>query len=237
MSALLKWVVPVTRREGVEREPFLEFWRCIHAAHVANFAQPLKYCVTFFDRPASIGVAPSEEAMTAMRYDGLAELWFRDFDHFNDAFGEHRGGLPTIDGFQELIEPMADALFATEHVHVDAPTHDDALKWVGFVKRRADVPREALFAAWRDEHSPRIADAIARSNGACTRYTTSHADRTEQEGTWDGIASLWYVDAAAAANGLPPAEQPDDPFPRLIDAEAALLLQGRELTIVDQLIS
>ncbi len=232
---MLKWIVPVTRREGVERESFFEFWRCIHAAHIANLAQPVKYFVTFFNSSASLGGAPPADAMP---YDGLAELWFRDFDHFNGAFGEHRGRLPTIDGFQELIEPTTDSMFATEHVYIDTPTGDDAVKWVAFVKRGSSVSRDALFSAWRDGRSPRVARSIGRSGGACSRYTTSHADLAAQDGpgaedgTWDGIASLWYADAAAAAKGLPPSDEPGDPFPPLIDAAATVLLQGREIAIV-----
>ncbi len=226
---MLKWIIPVARREGVDLESFREFWRCIHAPHVANLARPVKYCVTFFDSPASLGGSPPAEDL---RYDGLAELWFRDFDHFNDAFGEHRGNLRTIDGFQDLIEPTSEAMFTTEHTHVDAPTNEDALKWVGFVRRGDGVTRDELFAAWRDGHSPRVANTIARSQGACIGYTTSHADQGGPDGQWDGIASLWYTDADAAAQGLPPSDEPGDPFPALIDAGATVLLQGREITVV-----
>ncbi len=226
---MLKWIVPVTRKAGVERERFVEFWRAIHAPHVANLAKPERYCITFFESAGSLGGPPASDHMP---YDGLAELWFRDFQHFNDAFGEHRGALRGLDGFGDLIEPTADALFTTENIIVEAEPPADACKWVAFVKRGDGVSRDALFAAWSDGHSPRVANTIARAAGRCLRYTTSHANQGAEGGLWDGIASLWYTDADAAVNGLPPSNEPGDPFPPLIDAPATVILQGREITVV-----
>ena len=225
---MLKWIVPVTRKDGVERESFVEFWRAVHAPHVANLAQPVRYCVTIFDSAGSLGGAPAADEM---RYDGVAELTFRDFDHFSAAFHESKGALRTIDGFADLTEPQSDGLFTTERGYVDEPTADEAVKWIAFVKRGKGVSREDLFSAWRFGHSPRVADAIGRSGGSCTRYTVSHADQGVEGGPWDGIASLWFSDADASAAGLP-ATEPGDPFPSLIDAAATVILQGREYVIV-----
>ena len=107
---MLKWIVPVARRPEVERERLLEFWRCIHAPHVANFAKPERYRVTFFDSPASLGGMPAAEEM---EYDGMAELWFRDWDHFNDKMA-NAGPIGVLDGFGDLIEPTSDGFFTTE---------------------------------------------------------------------------------------------------------------------------
>ncbi len=79
--------------------------------------------------------------------------------------------------------------------------------------------------------------SIAQTDGACFKYTTSHANQHAdggRESRWDGIASLWYTDEAAARAGTPPSQQeaPPDPFPALINPTATVLLQGRELTIV-----
>ena len=228
MVEMLKWIVPVTRKPEMEREQFNEFWRCIHAPHVANLAKPERYCITLFERTASLGGTPPAEEMA---YDGMAELWFRDLDHFNEAFGEQRGGLRGIDGFGELIEPASDALLTTENVIVDGAVDSELVKWVAFVKMRTGVERGELFSAWSEGHSPRVAESIAKTDGACIRYTTSHANRGV-DSTWDGIASLWYRDEAAAEAGIPPSERPGDPFPPLIDAAGTVILQGREITVV-----
>lgn len=223
---MLKWIVPVTKRPEVERERLIEFWCCVHAPHVANLARPERYCITFFERAASLGGQRAE----AMPYDGLAELTFRDQGHFEQAFGEARGALRGLDGFGELIQPTSDALFTTEHVIVDGVDGGELTKWVAFVKAKEGVAREELFAAWGGEHSPRVAGSIAKAGGACTRYTTSHADQGA-ESRWDGIASLWYVSDGAADAGLPPGE-PGDPFPGLIAPSETVVLQGSEITIV-----
>ena len=226
---MLKWIVPVSRKEGVDRDSFFEFWRCIHAPHVANLAKPLRYCVTLFDSPGSLGGPPSTDEMP---YDGMAELWFRDFEHVNQAFGEERGGLRVIDGFSDLIEPTTDGMFTTENIIVDSEPPGDACKWVAFVKKGDGVSRDDLFTAWNEGHSPRVANTIARANGRCLRYTTSHANQGGEVGPWDGIASLWYTDAEAALKALPPSDEPGDPFPPLIDAAATVILQGREIVVV-----
>ncbi len=226
---MLKWIVPVTKREGVDRDTFHEFWRCIHAPHVANLAKPLRYSVTLFDGPGSLGGPPATDEMP---YDGVAELWFRDFEHFNEAFGEQRGALRGIDGFGDLIEPTSDGMFTTEHVIVDAEPSADACKWVAFVKKGEGVTRDQLFAAWSDSHSPRVANTIARADGRCLRYTTSHANQGDGDGRWDGVAELWYTDSEAARKGLPASNEPGDPFPPLIDGAATVILQGRETVVV-----
>lgn len=226
---MLKWIVPVTKKEGVDRDTFYEFWQCIHAPHVANLAKPVRYCVTFFDSPGSLGGPPATDEMP---YDGVAELWFRDFEHFNEAFGEHRGALRTIDGFGDLIEPTSDGMFTTENIIVDSEPSPDACKWVAFVKKGDGVTREQLFTAWSDGHSPRVANTIARAGGRCLRYTTSHANQGAEAGPWDGVAELWYTNAEAAIQGLPTSDEPGDPFPPLIDAAATVILQGREIVVV-----
>ena len=226
---MLKWIVPVTKKEGVDTDTLREFWRCIHAPHVANLAKPLRYCVTFFESPGSLGGPPPTDEMP---YDGVAELWFRDFEHFNEAFGEQHGALRGIDGFGDLIEPTTDGMFTTENIIVDSEPSADACKWVAFVKKGEGVSREELFAAWTDGHSPRVANTIARADGRCLRYTTSHANQGADGGPWDGVAELWYTDAEAATRGLPTSDEPGDPFPPLIDARATVILHGLEIVVV-----
>ena len=225
---MLKWIVPVARKDSVDRESFFEFWRAIHAPHVANRAQPLRYCITFFDSVGSLG---GEPATSELEYDGLAEIWLRDFDHFHEAFGEAQEGLRQIDGFADLIQPTTDGLFTTENIIIEPPSDADAIKWVAFVKMRGEVSRDELFTAWNEGHSPRVAESIARTDGGCIGYTTSHANQG-MDSRWDGIASLWYRDQAAARAGVPPSDRPGDPFPPLIEPGDTVILQGREIVVV-----
>lgn len=225
---MLKWIVPVKRQEGVELESFFEFWRAVHAPHVANRYKPLRYCVTFFDQAGTLGGEPPTNDLV---YDGVAELWFRDFDHYNAESGEELAGLRNIDGFSDLIEPTTDGLFTTENIIIEPPSGVDAVKWVAFVKMRGEVSREELFTAWNEGHSPRVAESIAKTNGGCMGYTTSHANQGV-DSRWDGIASLWYRDEAASRAGVPPSDRPGDPFPPLIDPSDTVILQGKEIVVV-----
>lgn len=228
---MLKAIFPLNRCPETDLDAFREFWRAVHAPHVVNVMRPERYCVTYFDAPASLG---GVEAAHDLVYDGMAELWFRDWDHFRDATESERArSLNDVDGFSEWIEPITDAMFTTENMIVDGATPESHCKWVAFVQKREGVSREELFAAWNDEHSPRVKLSIAMTDGACFKYTTSHANQG-RESRWDGIASLWYTDAAAARAGTPTREQegPPDPFPALIDPAATVLLQGQEITIV-----
>ena len=196
---MLKWIVPVKRQEGVELESFFEFWRAVHAPHVANRYKPLRYCVTFFDQAGTLGGEPPTNDLV---YDGVAELWFRDFDHYNAESSEELAGLRNIDGFSDLIEPTTDGLFTTENIIIEPPSGVDAVKWVAFVKMRGEVSREELFTAWNEGHSPRVAESIAKTNGGCMGYTTSHANQGV-DSRWDGIASLWYRDEARLTGRRP----------------------------------
>ena len=228
---MLKAIFPLNRRPETDLHAFREFWRAVHAPHVVNAMRPERYCITYFDSPATLG---GVEASHDLVYDGMAELWFRDWDHFRDATESERAkALNNVDGFGEWIEPITDLMFTTENLIVDSPVPDEHCKWVAFVQKKDEVSRDELFAAWNDEHSPRVKLSIAVTEGACFKYTTSHANHG-QDGRWDGIASLWYADAAAARAGTPSSQQegPPDPFPGLIDAAATVLLQGREITVV-----
>ena len=232
---MLKAIFPLNRRPETDLDAFREFWRAVHAPHVVNLMRPERYCVTYFDAPASLG---GVEAAHDLVYDGMAELWFRDWDHFRDATESERArSLNNVDGFSDWIEPITDSFFTTENMILDGPVPEAHVKWVAFVQKKDGVSRDELFAAWNDEHSPRVKLSIAQTDGACFKYTTSHANQHadgDRESRWDGIASLWYTDAAAARAGTPPSQQegPPDPFPALINPAATVLLQGRELTIV-----
>ncbi len=228
---MLKMIAPVTRRPETDRDRFLEFWRAVHAPHVANMMRPERYCITFFEQAAALG---GGEPSHGLVYDGMAELWFRGWDHFREATESERAKpLAGVDGFGDWIEPLSDTMFTSENMIVDGAVPAEHRKWVAFVTKRDGVSRDALFAAWNDEHSPRVSLSIAAAGGACFRYTTSHADQGRGS-RWDGIASLWYTDAAAARAGLPasPQEGPPDPFPALIDAAATVILEGCEFAVV-----
>jgi len=60
-----------------------------------------------------------------------------------------------------------------------------------FLKRRPELDRPAFFRWWLDEHRP-----LAAKLPGLRRYVISHAV-DEEDGAFDGVAELWFDDAAA----------------------------------------
>lgn len=215
---MIKSIAGVRRRDGVTREQLRERWEHTHAPFVVEHANPAHYRVTFFD-----GTADDAPA----RYDGLAELWFRDRAHRDAWFaGPTRG----TDGFGEFTDGAGGfRMITSEHVIVDGDVSRADEKVVYLLKRRADVPPERFFALWLDIHAPNVRAGVERTDG-CLRYVISHADLGEP-GDFDGVAEIWWRDAAARQRGLQGVEA--DGFGDLIDAEATVVLLGHEFTVVD----
>ena len=53
--AMLKAIFPLNRRPETDLHAFREFWRAVHAPHVVNAMRPERYCITYFDSPATLG--------------------------------------------------------------------------------------------------------------------------------------------------------------------------------------
>lgn len=65
-----------------------------------------------------------------------------------------------------------------------------------FLKRRTDLDRPAFFAWWLNDHRP-----LVEKIPGLKRYTISlQADG--EDGAFDGVAELWFDDAAAAERGF-----------------------------------
>lgn len=66
------------------------------------------------------------------------------------------------------------------------------LRQLYFLKRRSGLDRPAFFRWWLDQHRP-----IAQELPGLRRYVISHAV-DDADGDFDGVAELWFDDAAAA---------------------------------------
>lgn len=79
------------------------------------------------------------------------------------------------------------------------------IKLVYCIVRRADVPAEAFYRYWLEEHGPKV-KAVADAIGAC-RYVQSHTTLPEANAAlkasrgladgYDGITEVWFEDDAA----------------------------------------
>ncbi len=215
----MKWIVPVKRRLGVSRDELFDKWEHLHAPHVRDFAKPEQYRVTFFEAPPADSDPP---------FDGMTELWFRDWQHWARTFGDDAPAERDADGFGQFIAPREFQLFTTEQVIVAGDVSRAHLKQVAFIRRRREVPLQQLLHAWRETHAPNVAAGIARTPG-CLRYAISQADRG-REGRMDGIAELWWADADALSAGLQGVEP--DGFGDLLLADATIRLTGHEFVVV-----
>lgn len=220
---MIKWMVGLGHREGVSREQLFEKWEHVHIPHVVGFAKPAAYRVTFFEPNVDVGFGdPGDDV------DGLAELWFRDWDHFHNTYGDNASPEVGADGFNQYADLRKGfQLFTTETVAVEAETTREQSKLVFFVRRGAGIEQGDLFRHWLDVHMPNVAQAM-RSTPGTGRYTVSLAD-LGRDGPYDGVAEL-YLDkpdaVLADVKGIKP-----DGFQELTES-GMLALRGHEIRAV-----
>ncbi len=208
---MLKFAVPVRRRAGVTHEELAEHWLGPHRRGVAEYMRPDHYRVTIFDQ------------REGTPYDGMATLWFEDAERGRHVLGRGAPEPVRRDGFVELVETPFEQLECVEHVVVEGPRPEGALKLVGLVRRRPEVAPDTLYREWLEVHAPNVAGALEATAGA-HRYAISFATEGRREPAYAGLAELWYDDAAASrAHAEKLAE---DGFERFADTVAMLV--GRE---------
>jgi uncharacterized protein (TIGR02118 family) len=176
------------RRAGMPVEEFQAYWRARHPDVVTKLPGVRRY-VQSHTRAAAY---QSGEPL----YDGIAEVWFQ-----NTAAMHALRGTPELEAVQadeaRFIDRSAMGLIiADDHVIKDDPTPAGAAKGVGFARRKAGMTVEAFQRHWREVHGP----LGARVPGL-RRYVQSHTrlsgyGRGHDPG-WDGVALIWFDDAAA----------------------------------------
>ena len=216
---MFKILATVIRRAAVSHDELVRVWETVHAPHVVRIAKPERYRITFFDQ---------SEAGDDPGLDGMAELWFRDEQHYDTTIG--RNAPPEImdDRFSDYADiTKGNWLTVTEHLNVDGPTSRATTKFTFFVKRRAGVARAELDRHWLETHVPNVAAAVERTPGA-RRYTVNLVDPAKER-RYDGIAQLWLDGDAPGAPELVGLEP--DGFRDLV--QTPLMARGHEIRIVE----
>jgi uncharacterized protein (TIGR02118 family) len=97
----------LTRKPGMEIAAFQSYWRTIHGPLAAKIPQACRY-VQCHSRPSGYadGLAP--------RYDGIAEMWFDDFDAIRASGNTEEYEAVRADEPNFLAVPFP-RIFATEH--------------------------------------------------------------------------------------------------------------------------
>ena len=220
---MFKILATVIRRAAVSHDELVRVWETVHAPHVVKIAKPERYRITFFDQPGA-----DAESGQAPGLDGMAELWFRDRQHYDTTIG--RNAPPEImdDRFSDYADiTKGNWLAVTEHLNVDGPTSRATTKFTFFVKRRAGVERAELDRHWLETHVPNVAAAVERTPEA-RRYTVNLVDPAKER-RYDGIAQLWLDGDHSSVPELVGLEP--DGFTDLV--QTPLMSRGHEIRIVD----
>lgn len=216
---MLKVIATVIRHANISHDELVKVWENVHAPHVVKMAQPLRYRITFFDPQQT----PDDPGL-----DGMAELWFRDKQHFDTTIGKNAPPEIMADRFDEYADfTKGHWLTVSEHLNVDGPTTRETTKLVYFVKRRPEIERAALDKYWLETHIPNVAVALRRTPTA-RRYTVNLVDPA-RERVYDGIAQIWMEGKDPSFADVTSYEP--DQFGELI--QPMLIARGHEIRIVD----
>ena len=209
---MIKMAFFVKRAPGVSHQQLCDHWLDVHAPGVRDHMGARHYSVTHFKQRDDTS------------YDGLAELWYDDA-----ATGRavHSDPPPAVagDGFIALTGDFV-RLDCAEHVIVDGPRPEGAVKMVYPVAFRPGVDHDEARAYWLDVHAPLVAASVEATAGAHRYVVTQQID--SGRGPWAGFAELWY-DSLDALRAQGAALQPDE-FGRFTTVSAPLL--GREHLII-----
>lgn len=216
---MLKVIATVVRRANISHDELVKVWESVHAPHVVKMAQPLRYRITFFDERQE----PYDSGL-----DGMAELWFRDKQHFDTTIGKNAPPAIMADRFNEYADfNKGNWLTVTEHINLDSLTTRDTTKLVYFVKRREGIERTAFEQCWHEVHMPNVLGALRRTPTA-RRYTVDLVDPA-RERVYDGIASIW-MDGPNPSFADVTSYEPDV-FHEM--TQPLLISRGHEVRIVD----
>ena len=183
---MLKLVVLARRAEGVSHDELITQWQNVHMPAVIKHVQPDHYRVTFFDAGVDV------------QFDGMAALWFEDVERAIRWYSTPDLATALADGFFEMTDQKPVVLVCEEHVIVDGPSPDDAVKVTGLLRRKAGVDVETFYRSWRDDHVPNVSSALQATPGGL-RYVVSHATLGGSKPAYAGLAEVYYSDQIAAA--------------------------------------
>lgn len=185
---MLKLVAAFKRKPELTPEQFHQHWRTRHAELVVRQKGMRRYLQ---NHTLLSGYANGEPD-----FDGVAEAWFDD-----SAVLKQLAPTPEYAAVRADEENFIDAasmrvVLTEEVVIVDGEVPQDAVKWIGFIKKREDVSPEFFQRYWSETHGP-----IAAKIPGNRRYVQCRArpgiyaaGRTPD---FDGVPMSWFDDLAA----------------------------------------
>lgn len=192
MTAGIKNMSPLRRRDGVDHDRLVAHWRDPHAPGVKAHMRPDRYAVTFFD---------PRDGRAA--YDGMASLAYDDDAMAKANTGRNAPAVVRADGFVELVQEPIQTIKVLENVMVAGPgsgpataeEREGAYKMTFLVSAREEEDPAAVHRHWLDLHAPNVVSNFVASGGV--RYVVNLADLDAGPQPFLGIAELWYRDRDA----------------------------------------
>jgi uncharacterized protein (TIGR02118 family) len=217
------------RRHDISAEQFHRHWSTIHRDHALRITTLRRYVQLHRTQEALPGFAPSV-------YDGVPEVWL---DTVGDALGLAtdpdyvEGAAKDEPNFIDMDRMTG--LVTVEDVQVEGPPvgRDTSLvKGLLLVKRPAGVDGREFRAWWDGTFGAQVRAVVPR----LTRYVQCAPDGAASLGTdppYDGVAELWWADAARfeqAAGGLEQLAASLRGSP--VDLDGTVSLVGEELRVI-----
>lgn len=216
---MLKVIATVARRANVSHDELVKVWEQVHAPHVVKMANPLRYRITFFDPQQT----PEDSGL-----DGMAELWFRNKEHYDNTIGRKAPPEILADRFNEYADfSKGSWLPVIEHVNIDGSTTSETTKLVFFIKRREGIDRSALDQYWLETHVPNVV-SVLRLNPTTRRYIVDLVD-SSRERSYDGIAQI-SLDGPHSISADVKGYKPNK-FVELV--RPMMIARGHEIQIID----
>jgi len=185
---MVKAVAFFKRRAGMAVAEFQSYWRTSHPEVVTKLPGVQRYVQSHTD-PATY---ESGEPV----YDGIAELWFKDSSAVRVLRNTPEMTAVEADEARFIDRTTMGVILTDDYVIKDGPIRPGMAKGVGFGRRKPDMAIEDFRRHWREIHGP-----LGAAVPTLRRYVQSHTRLSAYEHgrrpAWDGIAIIWFDDAAA----------------------------------------
>lgn len=181
----------VTRKPGLSEEQFSRYWKETHAPLVQRIPQVRRYLQSH-----RIAFPTSNST-----YDGDSEVWLDDLAALASLRKSPEylnGALKDDANFMDLTR--SELLTTEDHVIVEGPHKTGMVKGIWRFRRKPAMPLADFRRYWLEIHG-----SLGSKIPGLRRYVQSHTvDAAYQyaQPRWDGVAQLWFDDAAAFTAAL-----------------------------------
>ena len=185
---MIKVIYFFKRRPRMSVEDFQAHWRTTHAEIIAALPGIRRYVQNH--------VLPSAYRKGEPAFDGVAESWFDDTRALKALASTPQYAAVLADEPKFIDGATMGSIITDEHVIKDGPAPEGGIKTVDLVTHKPEMPLDAFFRYWREDHG-----ALGAASPAVRRYVQSHtrgsiyaAGRTP---AYDGAAMMWFDDMQA----------------------------------------